>query len=91
MDLDEHKEYMNKLRKDMDQSYDYVVASFIQSVLSLDVKWQVSVELRQFPLEVICEDIEPFFCNIAIPDDPWLIWLHWYINLKGRLEGCWKS
>ena len=38
MDLDKYKEYMNKLRKEMDQSYDYVVASFIQNVLRLDVK-----------------------------------------------------
>ena len=38
MDLDEYKEYMNKLGKEMDHSYDYVVASFIQNVLRLDVK-----------------------------------------------------
>ena len=38
MDLGKHKEYMNKLRKEMDQSYDSVVASFIQNVLRLDVK-----------------------------------------------------
>ena len=75
----------------MEQSSDYVVASFIQNVLRLDVKWEVSVELRQFTLEVICEDIVPFFCNIAILDDPCFIWLHWHMNPKGRLEGCWKS
>ena len=61
MNLAKYKEYMNKLRKEMDQSYDYVVASFIQNVLRLYVKWWVSVRLRQFPLEVICEDTKPFF------------------------------
>ena len=38
MDLERYKEYMNTLKKDMNQPYDYIVASFVKHVLGLDVK-----------------------------------------------------
>ena len=38
MDLEKYKEYMNTLKKEMNQSYDYIVASYVKHTLSLDVK-----------------------------------------------------
>ena len=39
MDLDKYKEYMDALnKKEMNQPYDYIVASYVKHTLSLDVK-----------------------------------------------------
>jgi hypothetical protein len=38
MDLEKYKEYMNTLKKEMNQPYDYIVASYVKHALSLDVK-----------------------------------------------------
>jgi len=38
MDLEKYKEYMDMLRKEMNQPYDYIVASYVKHTLSLDVK-----------------------------------------------------
>ena len=50
MDLEEYKEYMDMLRKEMNQPYDYIVASYIKHALSLDVKWEITIKLGQFAL-----------------------------------------